>query len=131
MTQIRRGADVYRRTEAVSRSPLELVVMLYDGALRFLTEAREGADRGDRLARRRGVSKALAIVGELQSTLNLDKGGQVAEQLDTVYIYITGRLLDSTVKRDDAAIDEARRLLSTLRDGWAQIASQSALAGTP
>ena len=49
----------------------------------------------------------------------------------SVYIYITGRLLDSTVKRDDAAIDEARRLLSTLRDGWAQIASQSAVTGAP
>ncbi|HVZ24269.1 MAG TPA: flagellar protein FliS, partial [Vicinamibacterales bacterium] len=54
-----RGAEVYRRTEAVSRSPLELVLMLYDGALRFTTQAREAAARGDIRGRAEGVSRTL------------------------------------------------------------------------
>src|SRR3954471_1143966 len=113
-----RGVDAYRRTEATSRSPLELVVMLYDGALRFVGEARDGAARGDRVARIRGVSKAIAIVNELQSTLNLDAGGDVAKQLDSMYLYVIGRLVDCNTKNDATALDEVQRLLTTLREGW-------------
>lgn len=125
MTYITRGVDAYRRTEATSRSPLELVVLLYDGALRFVSEARDGMAHGDMAARGRGVSKAMAIVAELQCTLNIDGGGEVARQLDAMYTYITGRLIDTSTKRDAAALDEVHRLLSTMRDAWTQIAQPS------
>lgn len=120
------GADAYRQAEALSRSPLELVVMLYDGALRFLSEAREAMARRDLVSRGRAISRALAIVSELQSTLNLERGGLVADDLDRLYTYINGRLLDVNLKQDATAIDEAHRLLSALRDGWGQIASAPA-----
>lgn len=96
--------------------------MLYDGALRFLGEAREAGARADWRGRARGISKTLAIVAELQSTLNLQAGGAVAEELDRLYTYATERLVDATVKRDDAAIDEVRKLLDTVRSGWAAAA---------
>ena len=69
-----RGAMAYQKVDAQSRSPLELVVMLYDGAIRFLGEALEADARNDHRIRAAPVSKALAIVGELRSTLNLDEG---------------------------------------------------------
>lgn len=116
-----RGAEVYRRVNAETRSPLELVVMLYDGAIRFVGEARDAADRNDIAVRTRAVSRALAIVTELQNTLRLDEGGDVARELDRLYSYITTRLLDSNVKRDRKALDEVHRLLSTVREGWAQV----------
>ena len=118
-----RGADVYRRTEAESRSPLELVVMLYDGALRFLSEARAGIDRGDRVATSNGLSRAMNVILELQNSLNVQAGGDVARQLDAMYTYITGRLVHATVKKDYDAIDESRKLLETMRDGWVQVAT--------
>ena len=119
-----RAAQAYRRVESESRSPLELVVMLYDGALRFLGEAADAAARGDLRARANGVSRVLAIVAELQSTLDLEKGGAVADQLDDLYTYITSRLLDVALKNDATAIDETRRLLTPIRDAWSQIATQ-------
>ena len=70
------------QTSVQSSSPLELVVLLYDGALRHLVAAREAIDRQDLITRREALSKALAIVTELQSTLNLEEGGAVAQQLD-------------------------------------------------
>ena len=121
-----RAAQAYRRVETESRSPLEIVVMLYDGALRFLVEAREAHARGDRRARAHAVSRTLAIVAELQNTLDLEQGGQVAEQLDNLYIYLTSRLLDVTLKQDVAAIDEVHKLLTPIRDAWGQIASPAA-----
>jgi len=119
-----RAAQAYRRVESESRSPLELVVMLYDGALRFLDEARAAHARHDLRARGRAISKTLAIIGELQNTLDMEKGGAVAEQLDNLYGYINSRLIDVTVKQDIAACDEVHKLLSTLRNAWSQVSSQ-------
>jgi len=120
---IARGADAYRRIEAESRSPLELVVMLYDGALRFTAEARDAMNRNDVRARAHAISRALAIVAELQNTLNVDKGGAVAEELDRLYVYVTEKLVAATTRRDVASLDEARTVLLTLRDAWGQIAA--------
>lgn len=119
-----RAAQAYRRVESESRSPLELVVMLYDGALRFVNDAREAHARKDLRARGQAVSRALAIVSELQNTLDMEKGGEVADRLDDLYTYINSRLLDVTLKQDIGACDEVHKLLGTLREGWAQAASQ-------
>ena len=119
-----RGADAYRRTAVQSSSPLGLVVMLYDGAIKFVLEAREAIARHDVRARTEAVSRALAIVTELQNTLNLKEGGEIGRELDRLYSYISARLFDVTAKADDEAAKEVHKLLSTLRDGWSQIASQ-------
>ena len=121
-----RGAAAYRQVEAQSRSPLELEVMLYDGALARLTEAGAAAARGDLRARGTGVTKALAIISSLQETLNVESGGTVAIELDRLYTYASQRLLDVTVKQDLSGIQEVRKLLSQLRDAWQQIASPEA-----
>ena len=118
-----RGAEAYRRTEAQSRSPVELVLMLYDGALRFVGEARAAVARNDIAARGEAISRALAIVSELQNTLSVDTGGDIARELDRLYSYINLRLLDVTAKRDATALEEVQKLLTTLRDGWSQVAS--------
>jgi flagellar protein FliS len=120
-----RAAQTYRRVESESRSPLELVVMLYDGALRFVNDARAAHARKDLRARGKAISKALAIIGELQNTLDMKKGGAVAEQLDNLYTYINSRLLDVTLKNDIGACDEVHKLLTTLREAWSQVATQT------
>jgi flagellar protein FliS len=125
-----RGASAYRQTSVQSSSPLELVVLLYDGALRHLVAAREAVDRQDLITRREALSKALAIVTELQSTLNLEEGGAIAQQLDGLYTYMTGRLVDATARKDVKALPEVENLLRSLRDAWAQIAAgEPATAG--
>ena len=118
-----RGAEAYRRIEAESRSPMELVVMLYDGAIRFVGEARAAMARRDVAARGEAISRTLNIVAELQNTLNIAEGGTIAQELDRLYTFINLRLLDVTLKQDAAALDEVEKVLVTLRDGWAQIAT--------
>ncbi len=117
-----RAAATYRATHVGSRSPLELVVMLYDGLVRYLTEARDGLAHGDLRAKRAALSRALALVGELQSTLDRENGGQVAVQLDGLYAYISTRLLEANMKGQVEGVDEALRLVVPLRDAWSQIA---------
>jgi flagellar protein FliS len=125
-----RGLDSYRQTQAQSRTPLELVVMLYDGALRFMTVAREAIERRDIPARREALSRTLAIISELQSTLKLEEGGALAASLDELYSYANLRLLDAAAKNDVTPLDEVRRLFETLRDGWSTIAAPAAAART-
>jgi flagellar secretion chaperone FliS len=120
-----RGADVYRRTEAQSRSPLELVVMLYDGAIRFVGEARSAIARNDVRARTEATRRALDIVSELQNTLNVKEGGDIARELDRLYLYISSKLLDVT-RGDAAAAEEIHKLLCTLRDGFSQATTPGA-----
>ena len=124
-----RGLDSYRQTQAQSRTPLELVVMLYDGALRFLGTAREAIERRDIPARREALSRTLAIISELQSTLKMDEGGELAASLDQLYGYANLRLLDAASQNDVKPLDEVRKVFEILRDAWSGIASPAA-AGT-
>jgi flagellar protein FliS len=122
------SVQAYRQVEVQSRSPLELVVMLYDGALASLVEARSAAAEGDGRRRAAAVSKTLAIICSLQESLNLTSGGAVAEELDRLYNYATVRLLDVTLKQDLSALAEVHKLLTSLRGAWHEIATQPAAA---
>lgn len=121
-----RSVKTYRQVQAQASTPLELVLLLYDGALRFMERAREAIARRDIPARRTAISQSMAIVGELQATLDMDRGGEIAFELDRLYAYVLARLMDATLKNDAAAIDDACKVFAALRDGWRTIASQPA-----
>lgn len=123
MTHAARALRGYRTTQAQTSSPLELVVMLYDGSLRFLADAERAFAAGDLQARATAISRALAIVNELQSTLDLAKGGEVAAELDRLYDFVQDRLLAATRDRHPGPIDEARRVLAALADAWRVLAA--------
>jgi flagellar secretion chaperone FliS len=126
-----RALETYRQTQIQSRTPLELVVMLYDGALRHAAAAREALERNDIVARREALSKVLAIVGELQSSLDMERGGEVAQSLDRLYAYVTERFMAASFQRDPALIQQAITVLETLREGWATIATPGGQAAPP
>ena len=123
-----RGINSYRQAEVQSRTPLELVVTLYDGALRFAAEAREAIARSDVRARAVALSRAMAIVSELQSTLDMNAGGAIAVELDRLYGYVRDRMLDASFRQDVGPLDEAVKVLLTLREGWSQISATPARA---
>jgi flagellar protein FliS len=120
-----KGAQAYLQTQVQSRTPVELVVMLYDGAIKFLGQARDAMAAGDLVAKRHALSRGLAIVQELQHMLNMEAGGEVAARLDGLYTYVLGRCYEANAQRDAAGMDEAIRLLTPLRDAWAAVANQA------
>ena len=119
----------YRTTQAQTASPMELVVLLYDGAIRFLADAERAMASGDLRARATAVSRALAIVNELQATLDLERGGAIAEELDRLYDYIQDRLLRFTRDQDAAALADAQRVLNAVAEAWRTIAAAPAPGG--
>jgi flagellar protein FliS len=121
-----RGAEAYYQTHVQSRSPLELVVMLYDGALRFCDQAATAMDAGDMTTKAVAMSRAFAILAELQNTLNVKEGGEVALQLDALYAHMNDRLVDANIQRSSAPIRDVMNLLTPLRDAWSQVATPAA-----
>lgn len=119
-----KGAQAYLQTQVQSRTPVELVVMLYDGAIKFLGQARDAMAAGDLVAKRHALSRGLAIIQELQNMLNMEAGGEIATRLDGLYTYVQGRCYEANAQRDTAGLDEAIKLLTPLRDAWADVATQ-------
>ena len=119
------ATNTYRQIEVNGSNRLQLVVMLYDGAIRFLGEAKVCLAKNDTRGRNKAVNRALAILGELQSTLRIDEGGEIAQSLDKLYNYMTRRILDSNLKGIPNGFDESIHLLRILNSAWTQIANQT------
>lgn len=120
------AAQAYARvgveTGVESAGPHRLVLMLYDGALACLTEARGHIARKDSAAKARALSRALQIVDEgLAASLDLRAGGDLARQLKELYAWIAQRVTLANARNDAALIDEAVQLLGELRGAWQTI----------
>lgn len=118
-----RAAQQYLQTQVRSSTPLELVVMLYDGAIRATAAASEAMSRRDIPTRRTNLSRAMAIISELQSTLDMDRGGEISAQLDQLYTWMTSQLVEATVRQDPKPILDVHRTLEILQDAWRQVAT--------
>ncbi len=119
-------ARIYQTQAILTASPGQLVLMLYDGALRFLAQARVALEGDKNDWRRyqvtnRNLQKAQNIIAELKGTLNHEAGGAVAANLDQLYDYHLRRLFEANIKKDVALVIEVEGLLRELRDAWAQM----------
>lgn len=120
------GKNPYHRAAVSTASPGQLVVMMYDGLLRFVAKARAGCALPESDPERlkmvqEGVGRSLAIIDELRSTLDKEKGGEYAANLDRLYDYYARRLLKAQITIDDAPLAEVEKLVGTLREGWSQM----------
>ena len=108
-------------------SPQRLIVMLYDGALAALAEARAHITAGRTAQKGRAIGKAISIVDEgLKAALDVGQGGDIARSLMQLYDYVSRRLLIANLRDDVALIDEANQLLTELRGAWATLAEREA-----
>ena len=122
----------YRSTRVETASRVDLVVMLYQGVVRFTRAAIEATERGDVKAAHRGFTRAQDIVAELIATLDHDRGGDVAKQLLALYDYAFRRLVEANCKKDPAPGLEVIRMFRELGTAWQELANrerQSQLAG--
>jgi flagellar protein FliS len=128
-------ARTYRANAVLTASPGQLVLMLYDGALKSLGMAREAFGQAADDPRRietinTQLLKAQAIINELQGGLNMESGGEFASTMHRLYDYHNHRLLQANMRKDVAPVIEVERLLRELRDAWAQMLSQQAEGGS-
>ncbi len=116
------ATEQYRRVEVGTVNKHELLVMLFDGAVRFLHEAQEAMRNRDIVTKALKIDRVLAIIGELRGCLNQKEGGDFAARMDAIYAYMSGRVLEASLKLDTAACDEVIGLIMPIRDAWAELA---------
>jgi len=114
--------NAYRENNIMTASPEQLVVMLYDGAGRFLRQAEGSMIEGSWLKASEKLSRAEAIIDELLATLDMD-AGEVADRLQSIYVFCKTRLIEARIERDAVRVDQVARLLSELREAWSQVRS--------
>jgi flagellar protein FliS len=124
-------SNAYREVAVQTSSPTKLVVMLYEGAVRFLGESVRAIKSRDLNQKRHSIDRAVAIVQHLHSTLDIERGGQVAAELDKLYTYITSRILDGSTKLEIEPLEEATKLLSVLLTGWEELAKKEQVQTAP
>lgn len=127
-------ARTYRANAILTASPGQLVLMLYDGALKALALAREGFNQPAEEPKRiqlinTQLLKAQEILAELQSGLNLEAGGEFARTMHRLYDYHNRRLLEANLRKQIEPVIEVERLVRELRDAWAQMLTQQSGGG--
>ena len=115
-------SSLYREMSVNTASPVQMVVMLYEGAVKFLNQAIEDIERKDYARKSQSVDRAVAIIQHLQGTLDFEKGGDISRELGSLYNYITSRIFAGSSQLDREALEEATKLLTILLEGWREIA---------
>jgi flagellar protein FliS len=124
--------NIYRKTATTTASPGELVLMLYDGALRFMASAEAGFTE-ENFARKNeqihnNILRTQAIITELQATLNMDKGGEFSENLYRLYDFMQDHLNQANREKSLEKIKVVYTFMQDIRDAWAQMLLQNSAA---
>lgn len=108
----------YRKSQVETASPEQILIMLYDGAIRFLNQAKVHMQNKELEQSHTNIIKAQRIITEFMSSLDMDMGGEMAENLFNLYEYLHHRLVQANIKKDIEAIDEVLDHLRSLKSTW-------------
>ena len=124
-----KGINAYRKgnlkQDIANADPHKLTLMLLQGALDRIAYAKGAMERKELVAKADFISKANAIIMHLRDTLDLEVGGEVAENMFALYNYMSERLIDAHVNNDLNMLDEVSSLLTPIRDAWVQIPEEA------
>lgn len=124
MSAMKQYQSVNTNAQLVDATPHRLIQMLMEGGLARLAQAKGAMERNDVALKGTLIGKTIDIVGGLRQGLNLEAGGEVAANLDNLYIYMTTRLVEANRKNDPAVLDEVAGLLREIKSGWDGISQQ-------
>jgi len=115
--------DAYRESAVLSAPPEMLVVMLYDGARRFLFQAGVAMRNGQIELSHRKLRRAEDIIQHLRDALDMDQG-EISQRLESIYLFCLRHVQQARFDRDANKLDQVSTLLGELREAWATIAGQ-------
>jgi flagellar protein FliS len=118
------GIQSYRKTDVSTSDPVKLVIMCYEGAIDSLKLAKEKIKEKDYEKKAKAIIKAKDFIGELLCSLDFEKGGEIANNLSSLYSYMLKRILHGDVNKDTGAINEVIGMLNELLSTWREVASK-------
>ncbi len=111
----------YKKLQVDTASPIDLVIMLYDRAIVLLNKAKDEISEKQYEAKGHTLDKASNIIMELITTLDKDKGGEIASSLANLYNFVLSEINNANTKMNTKQLDNAIKILSELRESWASI----------
>ena len=118
----------YKKNAILTASPEKLVVLLYEGAIQNLEKARRILRSGQNVHSPvvgEALGKALAIIGELRASLDMEKGGEISRDLNRLYEFASDRILSANMERKPEPVEHILTVMRTLKEGWDGIAARS------
>ncbi len=112
------AAEAYKRQQIMTATPEALTLMLYNGCLKFMSEGMDYLEKKDYEQANISIQKAENIISEFRVTLNMDY--EISHQLFPLYNYVYDRLVEGNMQSDVSKIEEAKGIITELRDAWAQ-----------
>lgn len=122
------GHNAYQTSAIETASPEQLTLLCYDGALKFMRRALRALEEDDLAKLSESTGRAQAIINELNVTLNMEAGGEIARNLRDIYLFINRHLASSVMRREGSGIRESMTLIGGLRESWAEAMNLGAAA---
>ena len=110
--------NAYRQTAVTTAPKEQVLIMLYEGAIKHLKKASESCLKKDLVAKGIAVGKAHDIIMELSNSLDFKVGGEIAQNLERLYTFMIEQIIQGNVTNDSTKFDHARGLLENLLEGW-------------
>jgi len=111
----------YQTTQITTASKEKILLMLYEGAIRFTKIANQKLQEHNSAEKGKYITKTIAIVSELMNTLDHSVGGKLSSDLEAFYIFIQDKLIEANMKNSKEALDVVEKLLTTLYDAWEDV----------
>ena len=121
----------YQKTQVTTASREKVLLMLYEGAIRFVKHAIVAMNQKKVAEKGKYISKATAILSELMATLDFKAGGQLAIDLENLYVFMIDKLIEGNIKNDVACLESVEKLLFTLYEAWKDIVENPRADGIP
>lgn len=115
----------YRKQAVNGSSPLQLIIMMYDGALKFMEAGKHAIAHHDLSRQNDQLQRAQKVVLELMACLDQEEGGEVAVNLLRLYTYVVNELVKANCEDNAEAVDRCIKIFSDLREGWVTIEAQA------
>lgn len=110
----------YKQTSVQSASREKILLMLYEGAIRFMKQAILAIERKDIADRGMNIGRAFDIVNELNNTLNHEVGGDISKSLEQLYMFISEQLTKANATGDKKPLEDGLKVMETLYNGWVE-----------
>lgn len=123
--------ESYRRTQIETANPGRLLLLLYEGALKNLRLAKEGIEKKNIKQAHKSLIKSQNIILQLNDDLNMEVGGEIAQNLRSLYLYMYKRLVEANVQKNADIVQEVINLLSELKEGWDTIINKNKSVAMP
>ncbi len=113
--------NAYSSIKVNTSKPIDLVIMLYDGAIEYLNKTSLHISQRDFPKKAESISKAIDIIGELAASLNMEEGKEVARNLQDLYMYMLNAITSANIENNIEKINHVVDLLKNLRSAWQEI----------